>query len=550
MGDVVVHYKLQKSIFTIKSYQDYVDIQNDVVAHTYMLKKPKNVSWVLKSSEQTTNNEKYLEYYSDLTKNVSEKRFTLVIEEYDDKISFKLYYFYKTRGVGKRYFRTRKQLDYITYNFKTKNIYRGTKRNSNKKLISNKIRVNDFRHNSLPILTIKDIVLEINEICDWKEYTDFWGIYGDIENKLKELIMKRAGVNLDENTTLIEEFYYSVFLKHNGIKIPNHYLKFIDVKIPKKILKQNGNLVNSYMVSNNIRSSKIKRILNESKKVDFFYLKLLYDLLGVDYFNQLNDKVLMDNLTLGLWEKHSEYSNEEKKHIVIALNCGILLHTIIEHFKFKTKLSKYGLNVKERFTDKKSFQNEHYEWSNLVSSYKNGDIDRRYGDNVIDLIENEIYGHIGVDYYPVVLTDSNDYNEESAIQKNCVRTYIDKPNSIIISLRIGSNCGKDRATIEYRFRRNAMVRTQSLGRFNQNLNNTWDSILEILDRRVDELYKKKKLKLPVLVKTYPNKEELTKTAIFLEDPTAIYPVWDNGDGDDIDDDIIIENIFDDFNNLF
>lgn len=548
MSNIVVHYKFQKSIFTIKQYKDHVDLVNDMVTDKHDIEKYKRRPWILKSSEQTTDKEKYLSSYSDLTKNIVEKRVTLVIEEYGDKISIKLFYINKTRGVGKRYFRTRRQLDYITYNFKTKNIYRGTKRNSNKKLISNNIRVNDFRNNSLPILTLKDIVLQINEICTWNEHVDFWCLYGEIENKLKRLIIERANVIVDENTTLIEEFYYSVFLKHNNIKIPNQYLKFIDVKIPKKILKQNGNLVNSYMSLNDIKSSKIKKILNESIKFDFFYIKLLYDLLGVDYFNRLNDKVLMDNLTLGMWDKHTNFSNEEKKHIVIALNCGVLLHTIMDHYKFKRELFKYGLNIKEKFTDKKSFQNEHYEWSNLVTSYKNGTINRTYGNSIIDMIETEIYSHVGVNYYPVVLTNSDDYNEESAVQQNCVRTYIDKPNSIIISIRVGSKSGKDRATIEYRFRRNSTVRLQSLGRFNQNLNNIWDSIIEVLDRRVDELYKKKKLKLPILVKTYPNKQVLTKTAIFLEDSSAIYPVWDNGDEDN--DNMIMENIFDDLNNLF
>ena len=50
-----------------------------------------------------------------------------------------------------------------------------------------------------------------------------------------------------------------------------------------------------------------------------------------------------------------------------------------------------------------------------------------------------------------VTDDSSEkYNQESALQSNCVKTYIGKVGSIIISLRDGSNDSNTRATIEYK----------------------------------------------------------------------------------------------------
>jgi hypothetical protein len=57
---------------------------------------------------------------------------------------------------------------------------------------------------------------------------------------------------------------------------------------------------------------------------------------------------------------------------------------------------------------------------------------------------------VGMDtYYPVLLTNSSVYNQESQLQSNCVKGYIGKTGSIIVSLRKGSIDSDIRGTIEY-----------------------------------------------------------------------------------------------------
>jgi hypothetical protein len=93
-------------------------------------------------------------------------------------------------------------------------------------------------------------------------------------------------------------------------------------------------------------------------------------------------------------------------------------------------------------------------------------------------------------YYPVVLDNSKNYNEESAIQSNCVKTYIGKAGSIIVSLRKGGVDSDERATIEYNMTKGLLnesvriSRVQSLGRFNKGLPENWNEVLLKLDERM------------------------------------------------------------------
>jgi hypothetical protein len=146
-----------------------------------------------------------------------------------------------------------------------------------------------------------------------------------------------------------------------------------------------------------------------------------------------------------------------------------------------------------------------------------------------------------VDYYPVVLKTTMEFNEESTQQQNCVRTYSEKPNCIIISLRMGSPKSNERATIEYRFRRNEMIRVQSLGKFNKVLDSSWDLPLEILDKRIKRLWSKETLTLPRMKKeSYNGKVKQHYTAVFDDKtPTRVEPMWN----EKVDED---ENLFFDF----
>ena len=94
-------------------------------------------------------------------------------------------------------------------------------------------------------------------------------------------------------------------------------------------------------------------------------------------------------------------------------------------------------------------------------------------------------------FTPVVLQSSEEYVNESVHQSNCVRTYQNRPSSLIISLRKENG---DRASIEFKptlgkfgINENQPVhfkRVQTLGRFNNILDETWDDAIFDLDVRL------------------------------------------------------------------
>ena len=96
-----------------------------------------------------------------------------------------------------------------------------------------------------------------------------------------------------------------------------------------------------------------------------------------------------------------------------------------------------------------------------------------------------------------------DYIVESSLQSNCVKTYVNKPSSFIISLREGGVESEERATIEYLIQKMGndikMSRVQSLGRFNQSLGIKWFEVLEKLDRKVNRGLKECGFELPKVV---------------------------------------------------
>ena len=87
------------------------------------------------------------------------------------------------------------------------------------------------------------------------------------------------------------------------------------------------------------------------------------------------------------------------------------------------------------------------------------------------------------------------------VQSNCVKTYLKRENSVIVSLRRNDIESKDRVTIEYRIIHDGdrvvkLNRVQSLGRFNNRLDETWNYVLDSLDNRMDLLVNTDKFELP------------------------------------------------------
>jgi hypothetical protein len=145
------------------------------------------------------------------------------------------------------------------------------------------------------------------------------------------------------------------------------------------------------------------------------------------------------------------------------------------------------------------------------------------------------------EYFPVILLTSTDYNNESAVQSNCVRTYIDRAASVIISLRKGSNTSDIRASIEYLINTDdnekiKLKRIQTLGKYNYHLDTIWNEPIKMLDKMVSNYLKTKVFDLPKLEKETKkgisifNSEFVTTNEYAPE--MGYYLKWDNSDVND------------------
>ena len=543
------HYKFQKSIYKVKNYKDTCVIpEYDVPKNTDEHKKG---IWNRKSIDLYIDEDKFLEHFADVTKGLEMKRTTVVVEEYDNKLSLKIYHNIKKRRVGGRNFYVRKYTYFTTYDFKGKNLYTGEIVKSRKKVISKKLRVNNFMDITYPYTIISDLIIEsrmihYNRVMEQPLHKDISPQHfhdtqisvemDKIKSSLNNIIKKHTKIKPLDSVHNIRDIFYRMYLLDNGFKAPDSFAKFTHRFIPKKELRKDNNLIKTYMRINSLYGSKIRKYLNEDNNVCIDYVTLLFRLLGVDYFNMLKPQNLTDELaTIYVNQEYSRIiknslDKRDLKRIVIGLNDGIDLNTLLEHFEFRNKLKKYNHEFKIKFSNGEEFTEEHYEISELLQSYRNGKVTRFYGLGVKDMIEEPIMSMMGIDFYPVLLETSRNYNEESTVQNNCVRTYSQKPHNIIVSLRMGGETSKERATLEYQFRKNDIIRIQTRGKYNNDVPETWNTVLEVLDSRLSNLYQNGKLTLPRLTKEYSSGFSVTRNSVFEDIEqgkiVSITPRWD------------------------
>ena len=546
MEDRITHYKFESVIYKIKHYKDTNQVPlGNITELDNIIVKPKS-KWDRSKVEVSVSEEEFVKYFADVTKGVSMEKLLIVVEEYDNKISYKIYTTTKRRKVGGKYFFVRKSLRYVTYNLNSKNVYTGYRQTSKKKLISKSCRANLFSDIVTPHYIMNEFKTESRiaqgfKVTDYKSAVDEMD---DLKEKLSQLIFNKTGIKTFKEIS-IRDIFYKLYLLDNGIKIPNTFRLFQEYFFSKKELKQSKNLVTAFMNKEGLYGSKVRAYLNKYEDIPFIYLSLIFKVLGVDYFNMVNVENLRNSGTIYIPGSLANNMNEvlskrDRYKILVGINEGISFSTLLEHFSFREKLKKYNHKFNIKFFDRKSFADEHYEISQVLGSYKNGIIKRNYGHQIENMIEQSIVSMMGIEFFPVLLKTTEDYNSESIVQSNCVRTYVEKPNCLIISLRNGNKNSEDRATLEYQYRRNEIIRIQSRSKYNNDVPPSWEQTLEILDYRISKLYKDGKLTLPSLTKEYPNGVVINRYSVFEKETDVINtvhrltPCWDdsiNGDGE-------------------
>jgi hypothetical protein len=252
------------------------------------------------------------------------------------------------------------------------------------------------------------------------------------------------------------------------------------------------------------------------------------EMFGYDWLNQEDSLILSclnfkNGITVPPDEFYSYVSNEELKRVFklfkqVVVNQILDSYTFYDHIRLYTELKSFGeTDLKWMSSDdsQSKFREEHLDWSDKLEHYRNGTYTRIYPEYSYELIQTPITVDSNV-YYPVLLDDSQNYNKESAQQSNCVKTYIGKCSSIIVSIRKGDIDSDERATIEYLITKHSgnlnIERVQSLGRFNNKLEEEWNDILFKLDEVMLYYVKDERFDTVQIKKKCKNGVELNSTS--------------------------------------
>ena len=482
----------------------------------------------------------FLENYANPLSSLTMMRKTLVIEENENKIALKCYNYRTHRDVAKKYFIVRREISYLTFNIKRKTFYSGMLRLKRRAKIGSKMSMNKTDLYSMDVY---------NQISYFMSYfitgdTDSVNLTDEIIDLFLNRVSERMDIKFDKEDLKPRDKFYQLYLKISGIKYPDAFSKFATYYSPKKEIREEGNnLVNWFMKKNEFKGTKIRELLNKYNNLDINGLTIFYRLLGQDLFNTINNESFLTESKLGV--EHYGYNGvdilninkKEIKNISKILNTTTsetLLNSLNDHLQYKESLKKYGEFVKITATNYDDYVKEHSEWSTLVQSYRSGVVTRFYGEDSY-LIEKPI-NHNGETYYPVLLKTTEQYEGESMVQSNCVRTYSEKPYCFIVSLRNGSVDGDKRASIEFRYGVDGIKVVQKLGKYNKGLSEEWLSPIHELEGFANYLYSKDMIKLPEMSKRFPNGKIIKCFAEFKDEDKIrnMYPVWS-------DDNSLLEN---------
>jgi len=470
----------------------------------------------------TTDQESYLENYGNPMCTVTKMHAMVVVERVGDKVTLKLFHGFRNRRAGNTWFKVSWNVDYISVNTKTGDVYSGYLREYQKKIkCKKKIRRNFFAND--PINSIKSMIKNVvnSYVSDKNEVSNV--AMEAVSKFMFEIDNRDDFEKLDFNQRL-----FRFYLNKRQIKYPNNFQVFTQHLIGpeiRKVLKKNGNkLVDAFMTVQKISGKRLKKSLHTCRGLNIALYQHARQLFGDDWLNQ-DDEIITELLnsttaaqTNILPEFKSVISVEELRRVYsifkkVYIEGSLDTWTFTDHIRMYTELRLYGETDLRWMSEnnKEEFRQEHLDWTDKIQFYKQGNYSRLYPQYFVDMVQTKIG-----DYESVLLTNSSEYNEESSIQSNCVKTYIGKPASFIISLRKGHY--GDRATIEYNLTKVEdkveVKRIQSLGRFNNQLGEEWNDVLFKLDEVILSSVKNKKFKTLQITKECKNGVILNSDSYF------------------------------------
>jgi len=484
--------------------------ENEIKHPRWTLKDGKNV---LHPTYGSADEQKYREHYSNPCSTTRHERYTIVVTKTEEKVAIKILFYQRDRRCGKPYFKVQTSINYLTYNFKTHSLYIGSIFNYHKKRKNiKKIRRNEFW--SDPFAKIMSMVS--NVLSRYITYNP--------ERAYDKSIMIDQIINNFFSSIPGSEKYeeyphgarlFKLRADGVGIKCPNNWQKFVNIyPLPtlKLLRKKKMKLIDSIMEIKRLSGDKIKRVLHNVERIgDLSMYKFAISFFGEDFILGQSDeflKKLIENLAYHTTtdNENQMFSKQEKKNIFkifqIVVDGKIMFHTFMDHLIMYRKISDYE-EIKWKSTTYDEFNDEHIQYTERVDFYTKGQFQRNYNDEFKSMIEKPIVVNSET-YYPVVLCSSYDYNMESFFQSNCVKTYGNRVDSIIISLRKDNEHIGERATIQFLLNKKQSgevyaERLQTLGRFNKNLTPDWDPAVQMLEQKFKSYINKDNYKIYNLI---------------------------------------------------
>ena len=490
-----------------------------------LLFKPKSSS----SDKNSVNEKTWLKKSVDLLNTAIVNRITIVLERNNNKVKLSIFNFSKSRQAGHRYFAKKSDDLHITFNIKTKNFFITKSTFSNRKRSVSTTK-NDFNKilNLLNKISLEDLLLKNtwydghmdrkpNNQKDIIGLRDFMCL---VEKKLNEEL--NVKFDLSSFGSGLGRGIMAWFIKVWRIKVPNNYYPYLLCHYPgiRNLRKHKMNLGRAVLINKGLFGKYYIKLINDSKTYNLTDLKKLEWLLGTSYCKLVPKRFLQ--LTScnfdgkghepDLATRPPNLTKYEKLNLIKLMSRSLLpdlLNLIEDHIRIKNKLMNFGMDVKIKCKNIKQFTNEHSEWSDLIHlCERNKQTTYSYDHDFIETMEkpimymNTLEGNI-IKYDVTLLKTDLEYFNEGQYQQHCVRTYLDKYDSMIFSVRGHSESEYKRMTVEFDYgnenlkdyRRPGIVQAQM--KFNQKPNGEWLEILNELNSRFKNFKNLKKPKIEI-----------------------------------------------------
>ncbi len=477
---------------------DHIDLSDDSLDDGVYYNPKKRHQIFLESNIYHSENQ-YLENYGNLLSTVKKDYFMIVVEKSEKKVSIKIFTGYRIRRRGIRWFKVSKNVEYLTFNFDTGDYYYGSLMGYQKKKKTRRIlRKNCHSMNPLNLMThkVRQTLKSSRKLIEYDSLLDC-----AIESFVSQLSQPNQLRNKKDNILL------KSFLDKKNIKYPNNFDLFYndyDNMVPHKVIKKNNNkIVDAFMDYNQLKGNNIKKALHICENLNINLLKFSHRIFGNENIIKDFDLILKilnykHFFNFPIYYLNIDYITFSKKELTRimgffkneVLEENIDIYTFVDHIGMYIRLKDYGEeSLRWKSLDQGDFREEHLDWTDKLEYYTRGKYYRIYPKFLSEWVSKQIPNNEEI-YFPILLDFSDDYNRESLIQSNCVKTYIGRPESIIISLRKGSVESEDRATVQYIVEYDTKSNTirsrrgQSLGKFNKTLSSEWNQVLSKLDDRL------------------------------------------------------------------